>query len=69
MASWLSFAVVALSFLQLVPPSFCSWEGEWDPDELDIFDLVEEIGENFYDIMQIDQVRAVLRSCGVLWLF
>jgi len=59
MASWLSLSqvVVGLFILLLVPPGLCGWEGEWDPDELDIFDLVEEIGENFYDIMQVDQVR------------
>ena len=31
----------------------------WTQEELDLFDLVEEIGlgENFYDILQINQVR------------
>ena len=56
MAGWPSFVVLALTFQQLISLGLCSWEGEWDPDELDIFDLVEEVGENFYDIMQIDQV-------------
>lgn len=28
----------------------------WSQEELDLFDLVEEIGENFYDLMQVDQV-------------
>ena len=57
MASWLSLAVLVISLLLSVPPSYCSGEGEWDADELDIFDLVEEIGENFYDIMRVEQVR------------
>lgn len=28
----------------------------WDQDELEIFDLVEEINQNFYSILKIDQV-------------
>ena len=29
----------------------------WDQAELDLFDLVEEVGENFYDILHVEQVR------------
>ena len=29
----------------------------WSQEELDLFDLVEDIGENFYDILQVPQVR------------
>lgn len=32
----------------------------WDTDELEIFDLVEEINENFYHVMGIQQVRSNL---------
>lgn len=28
----------------------------WDQDDLDIFDLVEEINENFYTVLKIQQV-------------
>ena len=29
----------------------------WTQDELDLFDLVEEVGENFYDLIGVDQVK------------
>ena len=29
----------------------------WTQEELDLFDLVEEIGGNFYELMQIPKVR------------
>lgn len=29
----------------------------WDNEELEIFDLVEEINKNFYEFMGISQVR------------
>lgn len=28
----------------------------WDQIELEIFDLVEEINDNFYNILKVDQV-------------
>lgn len=28
----------------------------WDQEELEIFDLVEEINENFYTILKVQQV-------------
>lgn len=28
----------------------------WDQDDLDIFDLVEEINENFYTVLDVQQV-------------
>ena len=36
----------------------------WDQTELDLFDLVEDIGENFYDIMQLDQVYNYYILCS-----
>jgi len=42
--------VLVLSFLAAVVPSFA-----WDNEELDLFDLVEEVNRNFYDAMEIDQ--------------
>lgn len=29
----------------------------WDQEELDLFDLVEEVEENFYEIMGVEQVQ------------
>lgn len=28
----------------------------WEQDELDLFDLVEEVGENFYEVLQVKEV-------------
>lgn len=28
----------------------------WDQDDLEIFDLVEEVNENFYELLKIKQV-------------
>lgn len=34
----------------------------WDQDEIEIYDLVEEIGvdKNFYSILKVEQVRQLL---------
>lgn len=40
----------------------------WDQDELEIFDLVEEINENFYTILKIDQVNH-LKLAFILFFF
>lgn len=29
----------------------------WDSDHMELFDLVEEIGGNFYEILGVDEVR------------
>lgn len=31
----------------------------WDTEELEIFDLVEEIKVNFYELMGISQVKSI----------
>ena len=46
------FVLVALAIL--FAPDRCHG---WDQAELDLFDLVEEVGENFYDILHVEQVR------------
>lgn len=52
MVNFLGRVVVTLvALVALITPGLC-----WSQEELDLFDLVEEIGENFYDLMQIDQV-------------
>lgn len=45
------FVLVALAILCI--PDRCHG---WDQAELDLFDLVEEVGENFYDILHVEQV-------------
>lgn len=42
--------MLVLVISAIVPPSFA-----WDNEELDLFDLVEEVNKNFYDAMEIDQ--------------
>lgn len=37
----------------------------WDQAELDLFDLVEEVGENFYDVLHVEQVCMSL--IAILW--
>lgn len=32
----------------------------WDTEELEIFDLVEEINENFYTVLGVQQVRTYI---------
>ena len=39
---------------------FCGQVRSWDTDELEIFDVVEEVNENFYTVMGISQVSLVL---------
>lgn len=51
----LGWAISALIILSRVFPG----KG-WTQEELDLFDLVEEVGQNFYDLMQIDQVIRTL---------
>lgn len=49
MARWLVGLLVLFSCS--VTPGF-----GWSQEELDLFDLVEEIGENFYHLMQVNEV-------------
>lgn len=35
---------------------FVSCVVAWDQDDLEIFDLVEEVNENFYEVLKIKQV-------------
>lgn len=45
-------AVVFLVVICCVQHSLC-----WQEEELEMFDLVEEIGENFYELLEVSQVR------------
>lgn len=44
-------------FLVTFTRCFC-----WDNDELEIFDLVEEINANFYDVLGVAQVTVLIFS-------
>lgn len=35
----------------------CRLASAWDNDDFEIFDLVEEINENFYKVLNIEQVN------------
>jgi len=37
----------------------CACANAWDNDELEIFDLVEEVNRNFYEVLEIDKVRII----------
>ncbi len=45
---------VTLLFLMF----FCSITDvlSWDNDEMELFDLVEEVNKNFYELLGVDQV-------------
>jgi len=32
----------------------------WNQEQLDLFDLVENIGQNFYEILQVEEVNIVI---------
>ena len=34
----------------------------WDSDEMDLFDLVEEVNENFYTLLGLDQSAATTKD-------
>jgi DnaJ family protein C protein 1 len=36
----------------------------WDQSELEIFDLVEEINQNFYDLLGVPQVGTCIIECS-----
>lgn len=44
-------------FLVTFTRCFC-----WDNDEFEIFDLVEEINANFYDVLGVAQVTVLIFS-------
>ena len=48
------FCLIAL-FLITIPNQIKCWQS-FEPD---LFDLVEEVGKNFYDVFEISQVRFV----------
>lgn len=48
---------------------FVSCAKAWDQDDLEIFDLVEEVNENFYDVLKIKQVMCFNVTGDQKWGF
>ena len=48
---WFTISVI----LSQITSSRC-----WDNEELELFDLVEEVNQNFYEVMGVDQVRIAI---------
>lgn len=53
------YVVTALVFLSLAGSSVA-----WDTEEMEIFDLVEEINENFYTALGVQQVGAIIQPAA-----
>lgn len=51
------FNKTSVTILLLISSAICVQS--WDTEELEIFDLVEEIKVNFYELMGIQQVNRV----------
>lgn len=47
--------MLSLKYLIVITVLICGVQS-WDHQELEIFDLVEEINENFYTVLGINQV-------------
>lgn len=50
---WVVLAMVVL------PSAHC-----WDSEELEMFDLVEEVNQNFYEVMGVGQVGKMMKVLG-----
>ena len=68
------FKMAALStgyrlFLLLFVLPGCTEVHGWDSIDLELFDLVEEIKDNFYDVLGLKQVRSIdiSKSSCVTW--
>lgn len=46
-----------LSLLAVLAAVLVDNASAWDQEEFEIFDLVEEINENFYSVLKIEQVN------------
>lgn len=53
-----------LLWLLLLAPSALAW----DSGDLELFDLVEEIPQNFYAFLGVEQVRSAERVAPERWL-
>lgn len=52
-----AFLLLAVCLFESFKEALC-----WDNDELELFDLVEEINENFYTLLGIEEVTARARA-------
>ena len=50
--------IFRIFLLLFILPGFTEVHG-WDSIDLELFDLVEEIKDNFYDVLGLKQVRSV----------
>ena len=51
--------ILLTTFSVLVFFNLCDISSAWDTDELEVFDVVEEVNQNFYELMGISQVNIV----------
>jgi hypothetical protein len=42
-------------FILFVPAAFIPPVSAWDADDYELFDLVEEVGTNFYELLGVDK--------------
>lgn len=40
--------------------SICKLSSAWDNEELEVFDVVEEVNQNFYELLGVEQVRRII---------
>lgn len=38
----------------------------WDNDELEVFDVVEEVNQNFYDLLGVSEVKHISFTCPTI---
>lgn len=51
---------VLLIFLGIVQfLDFFTISAAWDNEELEVFDVVEEVNQNFYDLLGVSQVKHI----------
>ena len=46
--------VVLLSLLSVEAAG--GWDTGWDSEDLELFDVVEEVNQNFYELLGVEQV-------------
>lgn len=51
---------VAIIFITLQFLNICNVSVAWDDDELEVFDVVEEVNQNFYQLLGLTQVNFYL---------
>lgn len=49
---FIAIILITLQFLNI-----CNVSVAWDDDELEVFDVVEEVNQNFYQLLGVTQVK------------